>query len=296
MDKLNPVFQATPVTTQVARNPGSWYITETTSGYYTPSELAWLNAQGWKLYYTDALSHAPQVFYSLVRFRIEPSLVLHDLIADYTAAYNEGRQLNDQRYDDLVTLYTSVLDKTEDTFNANAALDTAHDALIRSIIAAMEAAYAAYALDVSNDLDSWGTSLVAEVNARFDAELAKAAQALIDRGLYTGLLSVNASASVERERTRALATTNDQIQVRKTELKQKVYGDGMEMRSRILSAYERLRSYLASALDRQVAVRNAAAEALGRLVEGREDGYPDLNEIGRLAASLGAGSPEAFAP
>lgn len=297
MDKLNPVFQPTPLTTQSAQNPLSWYITESTSGEYSPSELAWLNAQGWRLYLTlPSGLHGEKLSYSLVRTRIEPALVLRDLITSYTEAYNEGRQLNDQRYDDLVVLYTSMLDKTEDTFNSNATADTAHQANVEAIIAAMQAAYAAYAADVSNDLDSWGSSLLAEVNARFDAELSKAAQALIDRGLYSGLLAGNASGSVQRERTRTLTATSDQIQVRKTELKSRVYDSGMEMRSRTLAAYERLRAYLAGALDRQVAVRNAAAEALGRLVERREDDYPDLTEIGRLAASLGAGSPEAFAP
>lgn len=294
MDKLNPVFQPTPVTPKTAESASTWYVTETTSGIYTPSELAWLNAQGWRPYLI--FEEAGQTTYFLSRRVIKPELVLNDLISSYTSAYNEGRQLNDQRYDDLLVLYTAVLDKTEDEFNDNETDDATHDAAVRAIIAAMEAAYTAYAADVDGDLDAWGASLLAEVNARFDAELSKAQQALIDRGLYTGLLSTNANAGVERERTRALAATNDTIIQRQLELKHKVYGEGMEMRSRILSAYERLRAYLTSALDRHVAVRNAAAEALGRLVERREDDYPDLAEIGRLTAQLGAGTTEAFSP
>ena len=294
MDKLNPVFQATPLTPQVAASVSSWYVTESTIAY-SSAELPWLQSQGWKVFFADLRQPAFPI-YSLSRRVIKPELALNELVTDYTAAYNEGRQLNDQRYDDLVVLYTSMLDKTEDELNADVTDDTAHDANIRAIIAAMEAAYAAYDTDVSDDLDAWGTSLVADVNARFDAELSKAVQALIDRGLSTGLLSTNASASVERERTRALAVTNDTIQQRKTELKHKVYDAGMDMRSRILTAYERLRDRLSGVTERRVALRNAAAEALGRLVERREDGYPNLSEIGRLAAALGAGSPEAFAP
>lgn len=294
MDKLNPVFQATPLTTQVARSASAWYGVETTSGYYTATELSWLTAQGFRVYFTDLTG--PNAFYSLIRRRLFPEAALNALIEDYTAAYNEGRQLNDQRYDDLVVLYTTILDKTEDALNANETDNATHEALIESIIAAMQSAYSSYASDVTGDLDDWGTSLLAEVNARFDAEASKAAQGLIDRGLYSGLLATNASGSVARERSRALAQAQDTITQRQLELKQRVYDQGMDMRSRILSAYERLRAWLASSVERQVEIRNRAAEALGRLVENREDGYPDLAEIGRLAASLGAGTPEAFGP
>lgn len=294
MDKLNLVWQDTGLVNEVAANPFTWYVTETTSGYFTQSELAFLTAQGWRPYLTDLTG--ANVLYYLSRQVIHPALVLRDLIASYTTAYNEGRHLNDQRYDDVLLLYAVVLDKTEDTLNSNADLDTTHKALIESIIAAMEAAYSAYATDVDGDLDSWGTSLLAEINARFDAESSKANQSLIDRGLYTGLLTTNASTAVERERSRALAQAQDTITQRQLELKHKVYDEGQAMRDRILLAYERLRSYLAGALDRQIAVRNAAADALGRFVERREDDYPDLTEIGRLAAALGQGSPEAFSP
>lgn len=295
MDKLNPVFQPTPITPQIAANVGSWYVTETTSGYYTASELGFLAAQGWKVYLTDSTAF-PLVSYSLSRRVIKPEFVLAELIEDYTAAYNEGRTLNDQRYDDLVVLYTSMLDKTEDTFNADAAENDLHKAAIEALITAMDAAYVAYAADVDGDLDAWGVSLVAEINARFDAELGRATQGLIDRGLYNGTMFATVSGGVERERTRALNDASDRITQAQVNLKGKVYNEGAEMRSRVMTAYERLRAYLSGSIDRQVAVRNAAAEALGRLVERREDGYPDLSEIGRLAASLGAGSPEAYAP
>lgn len=294
MDKLNPVFQDTPVTAQVAQSVTAWYVTESTT-VYTSAELPWLAAQGWKVFFADLRNPASPI-YSLSRRVIKPERVLDELITDYTAAYNEGRTLNDQRYDDLLVLYTAMLDRTEDELIADAADADTDEAAIAALIAAMQSAFTSYAADVDGDLDDWGTDLLAEINARFDAESSKASQALIDRGLYTGLLTTNASASVERERTRALNNANDTIAQRQLELKHRVYDAGQEMRSRVLTAYERMRERLAGVVERRAALRNSAAEALGRLVERREDGYPDLTEIGRLAAALGAGSPEAFSP
>lgn len=294
MDKLNPVFQDTPVTPQVASTVSTWYATESTTAY-SSAELSWLQAQGWKVFYADLRQPALPI-YSLSRRIIKPELVLQDLITDYTSAYNEGRTLNDQRYDDLLVLYTNMLDRTEDEINDDADNDDTFQGDVEAIIAAMQAAYTAWAADVDGDLDDWGTDLVAEINARFDAESSKATQALVDRGLSTSLLNTNASASVERERTRALNNASDTITQRQLELTNRIYDAGQDMRSRILSAYERLRDRLSGVTNARIALRNSAAEALGRFVERREDGYPDLTEIGRIAAALGAGSPEAFAP
>jgi hypothetical protein len=294
MDKLNPTFQATPVTPAVAQSVSSWYATETTM-IYTSAELPWLQAQGWRVYFSNLVDPANPIYF-LIRRVIKPELVVQELVTDYTTAYNEGRQLNDQRYDDLLTLYTAMLDRTEDELIADASDGDTDETAIATLIAAMQTAFSSYAIDVDGFLDDWGDDLLAEINARFDAESSKADQSLLDRGLYTGLLQPLASAGVERERTRALNNANDLIMTRQLELKSRVYDAGQNMRERVLTAYERLRARMSGVVERRAALRNAAAEALGRLVERREDGYPELSEIGRLAASLGAGSAEAFAP
>ncbi len=296
MDKLVPVIQATPVTTQATPSVSSWYSSEATIGIFNESELAWLQAQGWRVQsaVTENTDTGTRTSYGLTRRIVKPESVLSSLVASYVTAYNEGRQLNDQRYDDLVTLYLSVLDKTEDTFNAQETADATYETLIASIITSVGTDFDTYSADVDGDLDTWGVDLLAEINARFDAELGKARQGLLDRGLYSGTLWASASAGVERERTRGLNSASDTIKQRQLELKHKVYAEQEQMRTRVLAARDRLRTFLSNARDRQVAVRNAAAEILGRLVERREDGYPDLGEITRLAASLGAGSPESY--
>lgn len=288
MDKLNPVLQATPLTTQATPSVLSWFTYESTAGVFTSSEFAWLQAAGWRP--LAIVIENTRTWYALQRKIISPERVLQDLVSSYTDAYNEGRQLNDQRYDDLVVIYTSLLDKTEDSLNAIEADDGAYETLVESILTSIGSDFTAHSADVTGDLDDWGASLLAEINARFDAELSKAQQSLVDRGLYNGTMWTTTSAGVERERTRALLAAQDQIKQRQLELKHKVYDYRVDMRTRILAARDRLRAFLATARDRQIAVRNATAEALARFVERREDGYPDLSEVGRLAAALGGGS------
>jgi hypothetical protein len=68
------------------------------------------------------------------------------------------------------------------------------------------------------------------------------------------------------------------------------------MRTRVLEARDRLRKELHDSADRRVTIRNAIIDALNRFVEARSDTYPDVTEIGKAAAALGAGSPEAIQP
>lgn len=297
MDKLNPTIQATNLTTKTAESVSDWYETQYMSGNWNASEAAWLFAQGWRPHVSSYSGSTGETTYlSLQRRALKPESVLDDLVESYTDAYNEGRALNDQRYDDLVVLYSAILDKTEDAYNTLETDDDTFEALVEAILTNVASDFSSYDTDVDGDLDDWGTDLLAEINARFDAELSKAQQSLVDRGLYTSTMWTTISAGVERERTRALNQANDTIEQRQLELKHKVYSEKVSMRERLMAARHRLRDFLRTAKDRQVAARNATAEALARLVERRTDSYPDLGEIGRLAAGLGAGSPEAFSP
>jgi len=294
MDKLIPVIQDTPLTTKVAESVSGWYDTESTVGVYTPSEVASLNAQGWIVFST--ITRGATTTYFLYRRIIKPEKVLADLVSSYTTAYNEGRQLNDQRYDDIIVIYLQILGQTEDSYNTLETADTTYETAIEAIFTAITSDFTSYDTDVTGDLDDWGTAQLAEANARFDAELGKAQQSLIDRGMNNATVWTVVSAGVERERTRALNVVNDTIEQRQLELKHKVYDEQKAVRSRLLEARERLRNFLHGAKDKQIAIRNQATEALARAIERRTDGYPDLSQIGALAASLGAGSAEAFSP
>lgn len=295
MDKLTPSIQDTPVTPKAVDNVSQWYETETTSGAFTPSQIGWLHAQGYQTT-SYAKVGANPALWALARRTVKAESILQDLVTSYTEAYNTGRNLNDQRYDDLVVLYTQVLDKTEDSYNLLQADDDAYEALAEITFAAYGTDFSAYDTDVTGDLDDWGTDLLAEINARFNALLASGKQALVDRGMHSSAQWPTTSAGIERERTRALNNANDTIAQRQLELKHKVYSELVAMRTRTLAARDRLRVFLHGSKDKQVAIRNRTVEALARLVEARTDSYPDMAAIGRLAAGLGAGSPASYAP
>lgn len=302
MDKLTPSFQETPVTTKVAESVSTWFKTESITAELGDDELGWQLAQGWVIAsqrYVTRVSGSTSVTtteYTLHRRAIDPEAVISDLVESYTNAYNAGRTLNDQRYDDLIVLWTAALDKTEDSFNLLETDDATYEGLAETLIAAVGTDFDAYDADVTGDLDDWGTDLLAEINARFDARLSSGQQELLNRGLYSSTQWTTTAAGIERERTRALNNANDTIAQRKLELKHRVYGELKNVSSRVMEARERLRNFLNSAKDRQVAARNALIGALHRLVEGRTDSYPDMAEIGRLATALGAGHPESYSP
>ena len=294
MDKLNPVLQDTPVSTKYAESVGSWYTTEATGGVFSSGQIAWMQAAGWTVY--SSVTEGDSTTYFLTRRKINPERVLQSLVTSYTNAYNEGRQLNDQRYDDLLVLYSNALSVTEDEYNDLEADDATFEAAIETLIGLLDSDYVSWAADVDGDLDAWGTDLLAEINARFDALLSTENQKLVDRGLYNSTLAVTAASAVERERQRALNQANDTIEQRQLELKNLIYKARVELRRNVIASRDRLRVFLHGAKDRQVEARDRASLALARLVEARTDSYPDLAEVGRLASGLGAGSPESYAP
>lgn len=295
MDKLTPQINPTPVTVKSPEAVSQWYKTETTSGEFPPAELGWMMAQGWKVD-TVAITADGADFYNLSRRVLKPESVLQDLVVSYTTAYNEGRILNDTRYDDLVVLFSVVLDKSERSYNFLEEDDDDYEALTQLLIATEETNFNSYDAAVTGDLDDWGRTQRTDVNARFDALLASAEQELINRGMYSSTHFVTDDAGIERERTRALDQVEDTIEQRQLGLKHQVYAALVSVKQRVHDARTRLRVFLHNSKDKQVAVRNAAVDALARLIEGRTDGYPDMASIGRLAANLGAGSPQSYAP
>lgn len=296
MDKLNPQLQDTPLIDYEAAAPS--YITEATGGWYSDATVAWMMAQGWRPTKVTRITDTDgnvTTFYVMQRKVVDSQATLTTLIGRYNQAFNEGRQLNDQRYDDLVVLYTAILDKTEDTFNTLEADDATWEAATEVLIGAIETDHTAYDADLDDELDTYGTSQTDDINTRFDAELSKGKQSLIDRGVYSTTLWTTMSAGIERERARALADLQDKITLQKVQVKNQIHDHRVSSRARVIEARERLRSRLRDAQDRHVEVRNAVASALASFVERRTDSYPDLAEAGKITALLGGGSAS-FSP
>jgi hypothetical protein len=300
MDKIIPLDYITdtdpvPIT---ARDATQWYEsvyiaihTETTRD----NNLVWLLAQGWVVWQIQIhnISNPDEKYYTwyLTRRVISGEKVLAAMVTDYTAAYNEGRDLNDERYDDIVTIYSLVADKMQDELVLLDAKDAAYDALIEALITNISADWTAHDTEVSGDLDDWGTAQTARINTQFDAESSKAQSDLISRGLNNTTVWTSVSAGVERERARALNEHNDRLIVQQLALEERLYAAKTQMRDRIVQARERLFSAVHTAAMAREDMREKIITVLCHFMERRTDSYPDLTAIGNAAAELGAGAP-----
>jgi len=143
MDKINPSTYITDTDPVDLAVPvvSDWFLESIQELQATESELAWYLAQGWEVIaggYTLVNTDGSTITkYRMQRTTLNTKKVLQDLITSYVEAYNTGRELNDQRYDDIVTLYEAMLDKAEDEYIDFEGEDAVYEALIEAIITAL---------------------------------------------------------------------------------------------------------------------------------------------------------------
>lgn len=303
MSKINPLLYITdtdPINLS-ARSASSWYETE-----YTTTEdresLRWMQAQGWQVESTerivrdDGLVRESWTKWYLKRRTMKGERVLNALIQDFTSAYNEGRQLNDQRYDDIVALYTALSSTTQDEIVDLKADEDSYIALSEQIIGSLDDDFGDHEDDISGDLDEYGVSQRERINRSFDARVSEARSGLVSRGMYNTTIWTVTQAGIEREREVALNDLEDRLLAQRTGLKERLYGKKGDMRLQVLSARDRLFSGQHSNGIQREELRNRVITALNNFMERRNDGYPDLGAIGGLASDFGAGTVEGIAP
>ena len=298
MDKIIPLDYITdtdPVPI-VPRDATDWYDntqivihTETTRD----DQIIWLLAQGW-IVYQIAINNvgSDQQYYTwwLSRRVISGEKVLAAMVEDYSTAYNEGRDLNDLRYDDIVSIYSLVADKMQDELILLDTKDATYDGLIEALITAIGSDFTSHDSEVSGDLDAYGTSQVARINMQYDSLLSKAQNDMVSRGMYNSTTWASASAGVERERAVALNDFNDKLIVQQLGLSERLYAVKSQMRDRILGARDRLFTVVHNSAMAREGMREKIITALCIFMERRTDSYPDLTAVGNAAAELGAGT------
>lgn len=144
MDKINPLLYVTdhsPIPETVLDASG-WFETEEIEvkvgeavGLPRPglpeSALAWFIADGWVVsekldsgsrdVYTDDFtvhSYSQWTKYRLKRRRLQSERVLNDMLREFTEAYNEGREVNSARYEEILLVLNATLDNTETFLSA----------------------------------------------------------------------------------------------------------------------------------------------------------------------------------
>jgi len=257
------------------------------------NQLVWLLAQGWIVWQIRIhnVGDDDQYFtWWLTRRVISGEKVLAAMTTDYTNAYNEGRTLNDSRYDEIVTLYNVVADKMQDELVLLDNQDTTYEALIETLLTAITADWTSHDTELDGDLDAWGTSQVTRINTQFNTESSKAQNDLIDRGMNNTTIWASVSAGVERERAVALNDHNDKLIVQQIGLEERLYAAKVQMRTGILAARDRLFTTVQKHAMSREDMREKIITTLCNFMERRTDSYPDLTAIGNAAAELGAGT------
>ena len=285
----------TDPTDQTAPTVSSWFTKEDRKGI-PESNLAWLIAQGWTISKTNDPDKDGVTTYNLSRTQIDAQKILTTLVADYTTAYNEGRTLNDTRYDEIVTIYAALQSYSETDWQDVEGDDTSYENLIESLISGLSIAYTNYENNVGDVLDDYGTSIATKINAQFDARLSEVRQDLVTRGMNNSTVWTSVATGIEREREIALTNSLDVIMRQQVDVQSQLHTASSVMRSKILSARDRMRSQIRASHDAHLASRNRIVDALLSFMERRTDDYPSLAEIGKLATALGAGNAAGFQP
>lgn len=222
----------------------------------------------------------------LKRRKLQAELVLKDMINEFTKAYNEGRQVNDQRYDELVQLYALMLSRTESELGSIDLSTENVKPLVDQVLETCKVAMDRFEDRVGDLPEVWQQSRVEEIDRKFDAQLAAEKSKLISAGLYNGTVWTTVAAGIERERQIAQNQLNDVMVLTKIEAYGKIPALTAEIGGKIADASTRFAS-LQKELLAPTELRNAVFLKMLEFMERRDDDYPNLDQVAGVAANLG---------
>ncbi len=242
---------------------------------------------------TKTTQQGPPYWYAytklrLKRRRLQSELVLKDMINEFTKAYNEGRTINDERYDELVNLYALMLSNTEDEIGGWTLDPNDFRPLIDQILDACKDAIENFRGKVEDIPDDWMQSRIDEINRKFDALLEKARSDLITQGMYNGTVWPTTESGIERDRQLALNGLKDDMVLTKIDAYGKIAGLTADIGGKVIGAATRLCALQTEAL-KPTEMRNTVFKWMLDFMERREDDYPDLGQLAGISSQLGYG-------
>ena len=224
----------------------------------------------------------------LKRRKMQSELVLKDMIASFTKAYNEGRQINDERYDELVALYALMLSRTEDEANAFGGLSTEDfKPLADAVVAACKDALEKYGASVENLPADWMQSRIDEVNRKFDALVAQAKSKMVSEGTYNSTVWPTTVSGIERDRQIALNDLKDDMVTTKIDVLGKIAAMKADIGQKLLDCEIRIIEAQQKMLLGPTEVRNTVFKWMLDFMERRDDDYPGLEQLATIASQLG---------
>ena len=225
----------------------------------------------------------------LKRRKMQSELVLKDMIAQFTKAYNEGRQINDQRYDELVALYSIMLSRTEDEANAFSFSTDDFQTLADSLTASLQSALEDFEREAGNIPSDYLQNRIDEINLRFDNESANARSGLVSRGLFNSTTWESVSAGIEKARQYALNDMADKLVNIKIDVYGKIAGIKADISGKIIDTAARVMEAQQKRLLGPTEIRNTVFKWMLDFMERREDDYPGLDQLVTISDRLGYG-------
>ena len=224
----------------------------------------------------------------LQRRRMDAEKVLKDMVGSFTDAYNEGREMNNERYDELVACYLLMLQQTQEKTDAFADLDTStFQPLADMVVDSVQRALREYKATVGDLPADWLSSRTTEINDRFNALLAEAMQKMVDAGTYNSTVWPTTAAGIERDRQKALDDLKDEMVTLKVDVYGRIATMTADVGQKLLDCGIRIVEARQKMLLGPQELYNTVVKWMLDFMERREDDYPSLDSLVTVAERLG---------
>ena len=225
----------------------------------------------------------------LKRRKMQSEAVLQDMIESFTKAYNEGREVNNARYDELVALYALMLSRTESEANALSFSPEDFKPLADAVLAAVKDALEKYRGAVGDLPADWMKSRIDEINRKFDELVGQAKAKMVTEGTYNSTVWPTTLSGIERDRQYALNDLKDEMVTAKIDAYGKIATITGEIGQRLLDCETRIIEAQQKMLLGPTEIRNTVFKWMLDFMERRDDEYPGLDQLVTIADRLGYG-------
>ena len=225
----------------------------------------------------------------LKRRKMQSEAVLQDMITSFTKAYNEGREMNVARYDELVALYALMLERTEDEANGTGLSADDFKPLVEKVVGAVKDALENFAKAAKDIPDDWLKQRVKDINDKFDALIGEAKSKMVTDGTYNSTVWPTTLAGIERKRADALNALKDDMVALKVETYGKIATITGDVGNNLMNCAVRILEAQQKLLLEPTNLRNTVFKWMLDFMERRDDDYPGLDQLVTIADRLGYG-------
>ena len=225
----------------------------------------------------------------LKRRKMQSEAVLQDMITSFTKAYNEGREMNVARYDELVALYALMLERTEDEANGTGLSADDFKPLVEKVVGAVKDALENFAKAAKDIPDDWLKQRIKDINDKFDALIGEAKSKMVTDGTYNSTVWPTTLAGIERKRADALNALKDDMVTLKVETYGKIATITGDVGNNLMNCAVRILEAQQKLLLEPTNLRNTVFKWMLDFMERRDDDYPGLDQLVTIADRLGYG-------